>query len=160
MFEKFAARKANAIGSTKEFLEIKGQKYQQETNLAPIHHANDMIAFKCTHYSCTESCGTVKLTVCKKNKHQDVTFGIRTVDGTAKASTEYAQYDNGQIMLRAKKDDEFTFEVQIFDNQDFQPDLEFHCELYDVKTKDKLYGDDTTCKITILDEDFPGTLQF
>ena len=82
-----------------------------ETNLNPIHNANDLIAFKCTHYSCTESCGTVKLTVVKKNTHQDVSFGIRTKDGTAKAGAEYASYDNAQITLRAKKDADFTFEI-------------------------------------------------
>jgi hypothetical protein len=111
MFEKFAARKASAIGATKEFMEIKGQKYQMENNLGPIHNSNDLIGFKCTHYSCTESCGTVKLTLEKKSTHSDITFGIRTVDGTAKAGAEYASYDNAQIMLRAKKDNEFVFEV-------------------------------------------------
>ncbi len=30
LFERFAARKANQVGATKEFLEIKGQKFQME----------------------------------------------------------------------------------------------------------------------------------
>jgi hypothetical protein len=42
--------------------------------------------------------------------------------------------------------------------------MEFFVELYDVlagtKGMPKLYGDDTKTKITILDEDFPGTLCF
>lgn len=33
-------------------------------------------------------------------------------------------------------------------------------ELYDTKTNQKLFGDDTECKVTILDEDFPGKLGF
>ena len=43
--------------------------------------------------------------------------------------------------------------------------MEFFVELYDpLKTEqgvdDRLVGDDTKCKVTILDEDFPGTIQF
>jgi len=45
---------------------------------------NDTIGFKCLHYSVTESAGTVEITVVKKNDDQDVSFGIRTVDNTAK----------------------------------------------------------------------------
>jgi hypothetical protein len=36
--------------------------------------------------------------------------------------------------------------------------LNFFVELYDPSTGQKLRGDDTECKITILDEDFPGVL--
>ena len=46
------------------------------------------------------------------------------------------------------------------DNSDWQPDLDFYIELYDTKSQNKLFGDDTSCKITILDEDFPGKLGF
>ena len=38
--------------------------------------------------------------------------------------------------------------------------MDFHIELYDTKTQNKLFGDDTECKVTILDEDFPGKLAF
>lgn len=38
--------------------------------------------------------------------------------------------------------------------------MDFFVELYDTKSQSKLFGDDTTCKITILDEDFPGKLAF
>ena len=43
--------------------------------------------------------------------------------------------------------------------------MEFFVELYDpLKTEQgvdvRLVGDDTKCKVTILDEDFPGTIQF
>lgn len=41
--------------------------------------------------------------------------------------------------------------------------MEFFVELYDVKNTagmPKLFGDDTKTRITILDEDFPGTLCF
>jgi hypothetical protein len=36
--------------------------------------------------------------------------------------------------------------------------MDFSIELYDPNTGARLHGDDTECKITILDEDFPGML--
>lgn len=38
--------------------------------------------------------------------------------------------------------------------------MDFYVELYDLETSEKLEGDDTECKITILDEDFPGKIGF
>ena len=41
--------------------------------------------------------------------------------------------------------------------------MDFFVELYDPdgpQGMPQLHGDDTRCKITILDEDFPGTLCF
>ena len=60
----------------------------------------------------------------------------------------------------AKREGEKTIEVDIIDNEDCQPDLDFYVELYDLNTGERLEGDDTECKVTILDEDFPGTLGF
>lgn len=134
-----------------------------ENDASPVHNVNDVIGFKCTHYSCTESSGSIDLVITKKNATTDYVFGIRTVDddenGTAKAGHEYASYDNAKVMMR-RKDTVHTVSIQIFDNNDFQPDLEFFVELYDPNTGERLYGDDTKTKITILDEDFPGKLQF
>lgn len=64
LFERFAARKANQVGATKEFLEIKGQKFQIENQLAaPVMQENEIIAFKCLHYSVTESAGSMLVTI-------------------------------------------------------------------------------------------------
>jgi hypothetical protein len=38
--------------------------------------------------------------------------------------------------------------------------MDFYIEFYDTKTNTRLFGDDTVCKVTILDEDFPGKLGF
>ena len=59
-----------------------------------------------------------------------------------------------------KKETEKTITIKIIDNDDWQPDMDFHVEIYDLKTNQRMYGDDTDCKITILDEDFPGKLGF
>lgn len=60
----------------------------------------------------------------------------------------------------AKREGEKTIEVDIIDNEDCQPDLDFYVEIYDIRTGERLEGDDTECKVTILDEDFPGKLGF
>ena len=59
-----------------------------------------------------------------------------------------------------KKETEKVINITILDNEDWQPDMDFYVNLYDPKSGQRLSGDDTECKITILDEDFPGKLGF
>lgn len=61
LFERFAARKANKIGAGKDFLAIKGQKGLQMENAAAVavKTENEIVGFKCLHYSVTESSGIV-----------------------------------------------------------------------------------------------------
>lgn len=59
-----------------------------------------------------------------------------------------------------KRDTERVIQISIIDNQEWQPDLEFAVELYDPNTRTRHFGDDTSTKVTILDEDFPGKLGF
>ena len=89
----------------------------------------------------TESAGTVTLTIVKKNLNSDCTFGIRTRDGTAKSGQEETNEKGtrdfeaiDEICTMKKRDIEKTIEIKIYDNQDWQPDLDFHVELYDTKT--------------------------
>lgn len=62
--------------------------------------------------------------------------------------------------MNRKNGNEKVISIQVHDNQEWQPDMDFYVELYDPKTLERLFGDDTVCKITILDEDFPGKLGF
>lgn len=158
LFERFAARKANQIGSTKEFMEIKGQKFQTE-NIAttPVLSENDLIAFRCLHYSVTESAGTIQIVINNK-KNSEISLGYRTVDDTAVAGKEFEALD--EVCTMSKRDAEKVIEIKIIDNHAWQPDLDFYIEIYDPKSGERMYGDDTLCKITILDEDFPGKLGF
>jgi len=48
-----------------------------------------MVGFKCLHYSVTESNGTVEVIIVKKKRAADYTFGIRTVEDTAKAPKDF-----------------------------------------------------------------------
>jgi hypothetical protein len=52
--------------------------------------------------------------------------------------------------------------VPIIDNDDWEPDLDFLVELYELDhpNANRLAGDDTLCRVTILDEDTPGSFGF
>lgn len=58
------------------------------------------------------------------------------------------------------RETEYKFKVPIIDNNEWEPDMDFYIDIYDVNTGKRLSGDDTRCTITILDEDFPGQLGF
>ena len=107
LLERFAARSANKIGPTKDFLSLKGQKGQIENvGAGKVEQENELIGFKCLHYSVTESSGFVEITVIKKVINQDVTFGIRTVDGTAKNPSEFTKMDD--VVTMKKRETEKT----------------------------------------------------
>ena len=88
-----------------------------------------MIGFKCLHYSVTESNVNVKITVVKKVSNQEVTFGYRTIEDTAKAPKDFHHKEN--TVTLSKKDNEFMFEIPIIDDDEWEPDLDFFVELYD-----------------------------
>lgn len=119
---------------------------------------NPLVAFKCLHYSVTESAGTVKITIVKKEKGSQLRVGVRTIEGTAKNVRDFDHID--QVVTIKPSENETTVEVRIHDDDVWNPDYDFEVELYDVNTTRRLNGDDTLCKVTILDEDFPGKLSF
>lgn len=88
---------------------------------------------------------------------------MRTRDDTAISPKDYKEV-NQEIHFKLREQEK-KIEIPIVDDEEWNPDLEFWVELYDPhKTEagldDRLTGDDTRCKVTILDEDFPGTIQF
>jgi solute carrier family 8 (sodium/calcium exchanger) len=84
--------------------------------------------------------------------------GVRTIEDSAKNGRDYDNID--QVITMKPNESEATVEVRIHDDDEWNPDNDFYLELYDVNTKRRLFGEDTKCKVTILDEDFPGKLQF
>ena len=48
----------------------------------------------------------------------------------------------------------------IIDDDGWEPDEDFYVELYDARTGNRLIGEDTRTRVTILDDDKPGTLVF
>lgn len=159
LFERFAYRRANQISGNKDFLAVKGQRFQVENQpTRPVKRENKVIGFKCMHYSVTESAGTVKIAIKRKTLHQELSFGVRTREDTAKVGRDYDHIDN--VITLKENEEERIIEVKIHDDDEWNPDNDFYVELYDTRTKKRLMGDDAECKVTILDEDFPGKLVF
>ena len=50
--------------------------------------------------------------------------------------------------------------IEINDDPDWEPDEDFYIRLLDEVTQKRLEGDDTECKVTIIDEDKPGSIGF
>lgn len=123
---------------------------------------NDKIGFKCTHYSVTESSKLVRISIIKK-AIDEIKVGVRTIDGTATNPQYYKKLN--KIITMAQGQSEEIIEIEIIDNEEWGPDLDFYIELYDPNvspddTHHRLPGDDTRCTVTILDEDNPGTISF
>lgn len=142
LFERFAYRKAHALGGSTEFLSLKGQKFQVENApIHPIQEENQNIAFKCLHYSVTESAGTVKVTIFKKASNLEMKVGVRTIEDSAKNGRDFDNID--QVITMKPNEDEATVEVRIHDDDEWNPDNDFFLELYDVNTRRRLFGEDT-----------------
>ena len=112
----------------------------------------------------TESNGTVEVTIIKKTQSQDITFGYRTVADTAVPEKDYT-HENRVVNMK-KRDTELKINIPIVNDEEWNPDMDFFIELYDPNGTEengeppRFFGMDTRCKVTILDEDFPGTLGF
>ena len=50
--------------------------------------------------------------------------------------------------------------MKIIDDDGWEPDEDFYVELYDKTTGNRLIGEDTRTRVTILDDDKPGMLVF
>lgn len=128
-----------------------------------VKEENKLVGFKCLHYSVTESNGHVEVVIVKKLDNQSLVVGVRTRDDTAVSTNDYESID---MQIKFEKNElEKKIKIPILDDEEWTPDLEFWVELYDpTKTEkgfdDRLLGDDTKCKVTILDVDFPGSIQF
>ena len=142
-----------------DFIKLKGAKGQidHDEEKTHIEVQNDQVGFKCLHYSVTESNGFVEITIIKKVQ-SELIIGVRTVPDTAIHPKDYTHID--EIITIKKRDNEYKIKVPIVDDDELEPDLDFKVELYNTNNNERLPGDDTTTVVTILDEDFPGTIQF
>lgn len=82
---------------------------------------------------------------------------MRTKDGDAESGKDFGKLDE-PIDFKGKKLYEVT--ITIFDDDNWEPDEDFYVELYDLNTKAKLEGKDTSTTVTILDDDKPGVLAY
>ena len=149
--ERFAFRKRKGVaGSGREFVKLKGTRGQidHDDKSAKIEYENELLGFKCLHYSVTESNGTVEITIIKKVANQELTFGYRTVPGTAITPKDYTHCE--EVVTMKKRETETKIHIPIVDDDEWEPDLDFFVELYDPNKVnpetglfEKLSGDDT-----------------
>ncbi len=154
---KYRKNVGNDIGGKRKFLVMRGVVGQAEHLTENLHQMslNNEFGFKCLHYSVTESSGHIEVTI-KKKAETDVEVGVRTCDDTAISPKDYV----GKDEIVHLKVEETTFYVKVVDDEFWNPDNDFFIELYDPNTGMRHQGDDTKCKVTILDEDQPGVLGF
>ena len=86
---------------------------QVESSTKNVQNENENIGFKCLHYSVTKTNGAVEVTVVKKNKAAEYTFGVRTKDMTATTPQYYINDD--KIITMKANEQEYKFEVAIVD---------------------------------------------
>lgn len=105
----------------------------------------------------SEGAGSLVIKVLNKTKKPG-SCRVRTVDGDATAGQDYdgideeIKFTNGQAFAEVK--------IGIHDDDDWEPDEDFFVELYDFTTEQRLTGEDTRTRVTILDDDNPGMLVF
>lgn len=71
----------------------------------------------------TESAGTAKITVVKRDSNQNLTFGVRTIPDTAEEGKDYHPIDQ-RIIMKAGENEK-CIEIPIIDNTEWNPDLDF-----------------------------------
>ena len=98
--ERIAYRKRTTIANNHQFIRVgKNTKGQFSDDKEASTKDNKIIGFKHLKYSVPESNAHVNVTIEKKIR-EDVTFWVRTMDGTAKAPGDY-EYLNEMITMKA-----------------------------------------------------------
>ena len=88
---------------------------------------------------------------------EDVSFWVRTKDGTAKAGSDYEE--KNEFMTMHSGDSEREIKIKIHDDPDWEPDEEFQVWLLS-EDQQLIPGADTKCTVLIQDEDKPGSIGF
>lgn len=92
-------------------------------------------------YSVVESSGKVEITVLKKQKNSSFEFGVRTIKDTAEPGKDYKDINEHHSF--GSSDDKIMIYVDIIDDNEWEPDLDFLVELYDIGSGKRFTGDDT-----------------
>lgn len=118
---------------------------------------NESFGFSCLHYSVSESSGKLTIVIANKKK---TAGNVRacTIDGDAKAGEDYGAFDG--VIQFAKGESTKTIDVQINDDDNWEPDEDFFVQLYDPNSNQELVGQDTKTRVTIIDDDKPGQICF
>lgn len=142
----------------KDFVKLdKGAKGQAAKEKIETGNDSKSVCFKHLRYEVAESNGHVNITIEKKIP-EDVTFWVRTIDGTAKAGEDYEEKNELFTMHAGEKEREIK--IGIHDDPNWEPDEEFKVQLLDEIQQRRIPGNDTECVVLIQDEDKPGSIAF
>jgi len=101
--------------------------------------------------------GKVTVTITKRCE-ESIQFRVITKDDTAISGKDYHSM-NELITMKAVEKEREIF-VEIVDDENWEPDKDFFVELHEADSSKRLLGEDTTTKVTIIDNDNPGSLGF
>ena len=112
---------------------------------------NDLIGFSNLYYLVSKESKSISVTVVKKTG-TELSFGIRSLDKSAKAPGDFKALD--RVITMASKEVEKVIQVEIIPKKQLPQDKEFILELYDpmVEGNPKFLGDDTQATVTITDQ--------
>lgn len=156
---KYRRQIGNFVGGKRKDI-AKGEILKQEHAHAvhlDIQDQNPDFGFECLHYSVSEASGSLKIKILNK-KGQRGRVRAKTIDAEAIAGDDYEAVDE---ILDFKQGEKFKFvEVKINDDDNWEPDEDFFCQLYDPQDGSELTGKDTRTRVTIIDDDKPGQICF
>lgn len=118
---------------------------------------NPRFGFSCLHYSVSEGAGAIRIKVLNKSgKAGEVS--VKTRDDTATGGSDYEKID--KLLEFKKGQDELEVMIKIFDDDEWEPDEDFYVDLHDAQSNARLIGQDTSTRVTIIDDDKPGMIVF
>jgi len=121
---KYRKQVGNAMTGKRPVIE-KGEIFKMEHALAEnLDDAskNPDYGFKCLHYSVSESSERLKVIIEKKQKGPG-SVRVRTIDAEAIAGEDYKEVDT---ILKFNDKGENSIDVEIFDDDSWEPDEDFH----------------------------------
>lgn len=120
----------------------------------------EIVEFETPHYPVLESEGNVVIQVHRSGDCQSVLkVRYRTEDGSAKAGDDYVAV-SGELVFNHRQSMK-TLIVPIIDDDEHEPEEEFHVVLFDARSTVKCQiGEVCKTTVTIIDDDEPGVLHF
>ncbi|XP_071953755.1 sodium/calcium exchanger 3-like [Antedon mediterranea] len=119
-----------------------------------------VVEFAAVSYSVMENAGRVKVGIVRRgNKKSQVIFKYETLDGTAEAKSDYVPMKG--IMVFEPEETEKFLEIEIIDDNEWEPDETFFVKLtLEEKADGVVLGKHPITEVTIINDDEPGTLEF
>ncbi|CAB3385331.1 Hypothetical predicted protein [Cloeon dipterum] len=140
-------------------------EHPEAPNLGPVPEtdmSNAIIEFHATTCAVAENIGKFPITISRHgNIEETAKVRIESIDGTATEIEDYIPVD--QIITFEPKELQKKVEIEIVDDNQWEPDEEFFLKLSLIPSEDNTnvqLGHMSIMEITILNDDEPGVLSF